>query len=382
MRSTLQFILTLSFLFFLEAAIIKFKGENVTFHPNITGFQIHSYSWTFTQNNETEKIIQVTVEEKKIHRTRFKGRLNTDVKTGSITIFNLTLSDGGTFQGLFSNDGGQMSPYIIKLDVKDRDEFIELGFLVGSNVTLRSKLEKLEKDHLISWLFGLPFPEREIGNNKKCPSKHGDIFDKVFLNLTNGDLTIPQITKNFHGKYYCKFWKHGLPCHLRKFDVTVYDQVSVPNITKSAAPPANGVCSVTCSVENGPEVNLTWVRGNVSISHSSNQNASTLKLLHIRAEDSSTYSCEAQNPVSLQRKTLDSQRLTCPNAGTAKLWVGPVITVTILLIVGAGLFIYRKIWKRGRQRSTETSPQNCSSSLTSEEFLLQNCQRPNYETVK
>uniref|UniRef100_A0A3B5LPV6 Ig-like domain-containing protein n=1 Tax=Xiphophorus couchianus TaxID=32473 RepID=A0A3B5LPV6_9TELE len=163
-----------------------FEGENVTFHPNITGLQINSYYWTFMQNNQTEKIINVIIgETKKIHRTRFEGRLDTDVKNGSITIFNLTLY-----------------------------------------------------------------------------------------------------------------------------------QVSVPNITKSTAPPTNGVCSVTCSVENGPEVNLTWFRGNISISSSSNQNVSTLTLLqHIRGEDSSTYSCRAQNPVSVQRKTLDSQRLTCHNSG-------------------------------------------------------------------
>ncbi|XP_023189247.1 T-lymphocyte surface antigen Ly-9-like [Xiphophorus maculatus] len=389
MRLTLHFILMLSFLFFLETSKM-FEGENVTFHPNITGLQINSYYWTFMQNNQTEKIINVIIgETKKIHRTRFEGRLDTDVKTGSITIFNLAVNDKGTFQGVFSIEGGNISDHIVKLEVKDADEDIKLDFLVGINVTLNSTMQRLEEYHVVSWLFGKLFPEREIANNKKCPNKHGNTFDNVFLNLTNGDLIIPQITKGFRGKYHCKVWKDGIPCHWRKFNIRVFDQVSAPNITKSTAPPTNGVCSVTCSVENGPEVNLTWFRGNISISSSSNQNVSTLTLLlHIRGEDSSTYSCRAQNPVSVQRKTLDSQRLTCHNAGTAKLWVILVIT-TLVMVVGSGLFICCKIWRRDHvrdpqrsQSNRETSPQNCRSSLRSEEFLLQSCQGPSYETVK
>lgn len=71
------------------------------------------------QNNQTEKIINVIIgETKKIHRTRFEGRLDTDVKTGSITIFNLTVNDKGTFQGVFFIEGGKISDHIVKLEVK------------------------------------------------------------------------------------------------------------------------------------------------------------------------------------------------------------------------------------------------------------------------
>ncbi|XP_054879498.1 carcinoembryonic antigen-related cell adhesion molecule 1-like isoform X2 [Poeciliopsis prolifica] len=179
------------------------------------------------------------------------------------------------------------------------------------------------------------------------------------------------------------------------YDVSVFDPVSVPNITKLTVPPTHSGCSLTCSVDNGPGVNLTWFRGNANVSCISNQSVSVLALpLHIQAEDSSTYSCQAQNPVSKQRKALDSQRLTCRNAGTAKLWVGPVIggiiAATLVIIAAAGLFTYCIKRKKGchvrnrlrSQSNQETSPQNCSSSLTSEEYLLQNVQGSSYETVK
>lgn len=103
---------------------------------------------------------------------------------------------------------------------------------MGINVTLNSTMQKLEKDHVVSWSFGKLFPEREIANNKKCPNKHGDVFDDVFLNLMNGDLIIPQITKNFHGKYYFRILKSGYSYMSGIYDVRVFGKY-LRNITGS-----------------------------------------------------------------------------------------------------------------------------------------------------
>ncbi|MEQ2251707.1 hypothetical protein ILYODFUR_013855 [Ilyodon furcidens] len=95
------------------------------------------------------------------------------------------------------------------------------------------------------------------------------------------------------------------------------DPVSVPNITKLTAQSAKDVCGANCSVENGPGVNLTWYKRDIIVGQISNQNTSTLTLLlEIQPENITIYSCCAQNPVSVERKTLSSEWHPCHNSGT------------------------------------------------------------------
>ncbi|MEQ2171930.1 hypothetical protein GOODEAATRI_015682, partial [Goodea atripinnis] len=182
--------------------------------------------------------------------------------------------------------------------------------LVGTNVTMESGLQTLDKDHDVIWTKGRYCTGKEIASYRKCVVKYGDDFNNLFLNVSNGDLTITEITENFSRTYCVQMLKGRYPHIMDKHEVMVYDPVSVPNITKLTAQSAKNVCGANCSVENGPGVNLTWYKRDIIVGQISNQNTSTLTLLlEIQPENIAIYSCCAQNPVSVERKTLSSE---CP----------------------------------------------------------------------
>ncbi|XP_038144109.1 uncharacterized protein LOC119785482 [Cyprinodon tularosa] len=304
----------LSFLCCQASAVSKQEGQTATFHAKTTG-HVSSYHWNFTQNNETEEIIRVEGGIIKFKGTRFEDRLQTNVKNASITISKLNLNDSGTFEGFISTDRGHFR-HNVSLSVTGSDP-LTYSCQLGHDVTLKSGLQTTEMGHSANWTNGSGFNGKEIASFQNSVVRYGDGFNNFFLNKTNLDLTIIQVTNNQSG-FYCSEIKLN-QCHQisLKHQVKVYDPVSTPNIIK-VPQPARRFCAAKCSVKNGPDLNLTWYYGDIIISNISNPNTSILTLqIEIQREDISNYSCRAQNPVSLEMTPLSSVWHPCHSSTTS-----------------------------------------------------------------
>ncbi|XP_038131431.1 uncharacterized protein LOC119776874 isoform X2 [Cyprinodon tularosa] len=312
MKLVLFFMLSL--LCCLASVIVKQEGQTATFHAKTT-VHVFSYRWNFTQNNETEEVIRVEEGIIKFKGTRFKNRLQTNVKTASITISNLILNDNGTFTGCITTDKGQIYPNV-SLFVTGND-LLTYNCQLGHNVTLKSGLQTTEMGHSANWTNGSDFNGKEFASFQNSVIRYGDGFNNFFLNKTNLDLTIIQVTNNQRG-FYCSELKMNNYLHIgRKHQVIVYDPVSTPNIT-NVAQPARRFCAAKCSVKNGPDLNLTWYYGDIIISNISNPNISILTLqIEIQREDISNYSCRAQNSVSLEMTPLSLVWHPCHSSTTS-----------------------------------------------------------------
>ncbi|XP_024254263.1 SLAM family member 5 isoform X4 [Oncorhynchus tshawytscha] len=138
-----------------------------------------------------------------------------------------------------------------------------------------------------------------------------------------------------------------------KFELTVYNVVSKPQVTECDS----SSCSVVCSVDNEKEVTLTLYRGEEILNQTSSPDLTTNPSLHLEVEGknyNSTYSCVASNPVSNETVLVPkccSEDGHPNDADSDGMTLGMVISVICVLVASGlvGLAIYLR--KRGNEHS-------------------------------
>ena len=74
-------------------------------------------------------------------------------------------------------------------------------------------------------------------------------------------------------------------------------------------------CHINCSVENEPNLTLSWYKGQEEISHTSNPDNSTNLSLPLEIQDEGMYSCVAANPVINETIFVNSTQWCPAHAG-------------------------------------------------------------------
>ncbi|XP_067114247.1 uncharacterized protein [Osmerus mordax] len=168
-----------------------------------------------------------------------------------------------------------------------------------------------------------------------------DFRDRLQWDRQTGRFTIRELRISDTGTYTVKYLKGG---NNSLFHLTVYNQVSKPQVRAAAPAP----CWVECSVENGRDVSLSWYRGEERLNQTSSPDLSRSLSLVLVLDYDTSYSCVVENPVSRESINMPD---TCRTIGDPKqdgvegrLWVSTVVAVScsVFIIVVVLLVVYLK----------------------------------------
>ncbi|XP_042167773.1 uncharacterized protein LOC121841775 [Oncorhynchus tshawytscha] len=165
------------------------------------------------------------------------------------------------------------------------------------------------------------------------PGKRGKITlekrfeNRLHLNNVTRYFTLSALQIDDAGVYTVENTDEGKKT--TKFELTVYNVVSKPQVTECDS----SSCSVVCSVDNEKEVTLTLYRGEEILNQT----------LHLEVEGknyNSTYSCVAANPVSIETVLVPkccSEDGHPNDADSSEMTLGMVIIAVFCILVASGL---------------------------------------------
>ncbi|XP_073718488.1 hepatic and glial cell adhesion molecule-like [Misgurnus anguillicaudatus] len=230
----------------------------------------------------------------------------------------------------------------------------------GDSVTLSVSLSETHRKEGISWKFGPQYTtiaEIDVADNIiRLYSDRADGRFKGRLKLDHsGSLTITNIRTTDSGLY--KVTQTSTDKQLNIFHLTVYAPLPVPVIT-NASPENNSSsetsnCSLLCSILNVRDLrdaSLSWYKGksllsNINVSESNFSNISLP--LEVDYQDTDTYSCVAQHPLSKQTQyyCLTDLCQQCSVTGLSFIYIVLICVVGSLMIVAPVLIfcISRKL---------------------------------------
>ncbi|XP_041839274.1 SLAM family member 5-like [Melanotaenia boesemani] len=295
--------------------------------------------------------------------TGFIFSVDTPVKKQDRKTVNLHVKTSGHQFRSRARTFGPLDPVIASVIITNDNGPIPVNVLEGNNVTLNSGLQELDKDHNVMWTQGQDFSGDQIAQWKASIVTISESYQDILqMDPTTGDLVFLRVTKSLTGFYCVKILKGREPHVLRQYHLAVYEPVSVPKITTTqtnirAELTNDGFCYVSCSVENGPDVNLTWYQGEKQISQTSNNNISISLSLPLEIVKEETYTCEANNPVSTETDSINSKQECPPHGSGGNIYaVIGVVVGSVALVALIVYLIHRCINKRGGINCVETIP--------------------------
>ncbi|XP_018974378.2 uncharacterized protein LOC109105551 isoform X1 [Cyprinus carpio] len=185
----------------------------------------------------------------------------------------------------------------------------------GDSFTLRTGLTEIQRDDEIEWRFGSSRTRiTRIAAGNITTYSDEKFKNRLQIDRQTGDLTITNITNEHTGVYQLSIIIRNKKS-TKRFAVSVYAHVPVPAIfsdTSHCALSAERSSTIfLCSVLNVSHVTLSWYKGNSLLSNISESDLSiSLSLpLEVEYQDSNTYCCVVNNPVSNQTTHLDISKL-------------------------------------------------------------------------
>ncbi|XP_056615699.1 uncharacterized protein LOC130430579 isoform X2 [Triplophysa dalaica] len=211
------------------------------------------------------------------------------------------------------------------------DEVKSVSVMEGQNVTLHTDLTELHTHDVVEWMFGVQSPKQiiiaEYNREANSTSFNTDRFkNHLEIDDQTGSLIITNITTQHTGLY--KLEINRKPSVLiRHFNMTVYARLPVPVITIDASQcsssSSSSCCSVLCSVMNvSHDVSVSWYKGKSLLSSISvsDLNIRLSLPLEVEYQDTNTYRCVLNNPVSnkTQHLNITHDCHTCSAASSVK----------------------------------------------------------------
>ncbi|XDV23824.1 hypothetical protein PO909_028221 [Leuciscus waleckii] len=196
----------------------------------------------------------------------------------------------------------------------------------GDSVTLNSDIQIREDDYIM-WKFGAEKALiAKMNKKKQIFSTYNDVPDGRFrdrlkLDDQTGSLTITNTTTEHAGDYIEEI--SGLNLTSKTSSVSIYARLPVPVISSNSSNCSSSNCSLVCSVVNVSDVTLSWNKG-ISVLSSISVSDLSISLslpLEVEYQDTNTYSCVLNNPISNQTTHLDINTLCHTCAGTTALMI-------------------------------------------------------------
>ncbi|KAI5607922.1 titin-like, partial [Silurus asotus] len=155
------------------------------------------------------------------------------------------------------------------------DEMVTLQEVEGTTITLHTGITGIQTDARIDWFYGPEKGKKKILISQmfkgETVTEISERFkERLQLDRSSGALTIRNISRNHSGVYLLHVITEDLSS--RTFRVSVYAPVSTPVIILrgNRSLLSTESCSLSCSVKNGEDVNLSWYRENERISITNN----------------------------------------------------------------------------------------------------------------
>ncbi|XP_065100543.1 T-lymphocyte surface antigen Ly-9-like [Paramisgurnus dabryanus] len=219
----------------------------------------------------------------------------------------------------------------------DGDEVKSVSVMEVDSVTLHTNITDIQRDQQILWLFG-PKETRiaEIYKEKNVCDPCGSFKNRLKLDNQTGSLIITNITITNSGLYQQEII-NSRGTSYNRFNVTVYAHLPIPDITctkSSSSTSSSSKCVLLCSVLNVRDVSLSWYKGNSLLSSISvsDLNIRLSLPLEVEYQDTNTYSCVLNNPITNQTQHLNITHLCQMCSGSSSyFWIAVLVAVVLIL---------------------------------------------------
>ncbi|XP_056615238.1 SLAM family member 9-like [Triplophysa dalaica] len=234
----------------------------------------------------------------------------------------------------------------------DGDEVKSVSVMEGDSVTLHTNLTHIQRQDQILWMFGPRIAEIYKETIDMFDSRK-TFGDRLKLNNQTGSLNITNIRTEHTGLYKLQIRSYRGDSD-KIFNVTVYARLPVPVITRvsnssncSSSSERSSVskCVLLCSVMNVTHVSLSWYKGNSLLSSISvsDLNIRLSLPLEVEYQDTNTYRCVINNPITNHTQHLDINDLCQPcSAHSSKAIYATIIFVCMIILAAGLLLLYRK----------------------------------------
>ncbi|XP_065099313.1 natural killer cell receptor 2B4-like isoform X2 [Paramisgurnus dabryanus] len=250
------------------------------------------------------------------------------------------------------------------------DEVKSVSVMEGDSVTLQTDTVK-QKDDRIVWYYGPEntFVARINGKaNSSMLSDDERFKDRVMVDNQTEDLIITDVTPQNSGDYTVKISSNNKVSY-KKFSVNVYARLPVPDISSNSSQcSSSSRCVLFCSVLNMRDVSLSWYKGNSLLSSISvsDLNIRLSLPLEVEYQDTNTYSCVVNNPISNQTQHLNIKNL-CQTCSDSPIFIIPVILALILCVIIIITVVYKL---RRALKSKLKKPLHAKVPLNDEEKIM------------
>ncbi|CAM4659304.1 unnamed protein product [Leuciscus chuanchicus] len=186
------------------------EGDSVTLHTNLTDIRNDdTILWLFGPKDSVISQITRKRDLNSIYFTddvRFRGRLQVDQNTGSLTIRNTRITHSGKYKLSISREKTTTEIFnvtVFGVDGKtDEVKSVSLSVKEGESVTLKTNVE-VKRDDLIVWRFeGILLAKIDVETNKSSLNEADERFrDRLKTDHQTGSLTITNTRTTDTGLY-------------------------------------------------------------------------------------------------------------------------------------------------------------------------------------
>ncbi|KAI7791218.1 carcinoembryonic antigen-related cell adhesion molecule 2-like isoform X1 [Triplophysa rosa] len=204
------------------------------------------------------------------------------------------------------------------------DEVKSVSVMEGESLTLHTEDTEIKRHVEIMWKYGpremlIAEVDRRVPSFSTYNGDHERFKDRLKLDYQTGDLTIRDIRQDHSGLYKVQVISNRVS-H-KKYNVIVYARLPVPVISRdssqcSSSGSLSSKCVVLCSVMNVTHVSLSWYKENSLLSSISvsDLNIRLSLPLEVEYQDTNTYRCVINNPITNHTQHLNSTQLCHPSS--------------------------------------------------------------------
>ncbi|KAA0711781.1 hypothetical protein E1301_Tti019096 [Triplophysa tibetana] len=328
------------------------EGDSVTLNTDVIKQKDDVFVWYYGSDNSL-----VATTNGKVGSTKYYdgedgkliGRLVLDAHTGSLTITNMKTEESGLYTLKISNKKISYKKFNVNVHGVFGDEVKSVSVMEGDSVTLQTDVIK-QKDDVFVWCYGsdnslVATTNGKVESTKYYDGEDGKLIGRLMLDAQTGSLTITNMKTEESGLYTLKISNKKIS--YKKFNVNVNARLSVPVITKvfsEFSSSSVSKCSVLCSVMNvSHDVSVSWYKGKSLLSSISvsDLNIRLSLPLEVEYQDTNTYRCVVNNPITNLTQHLHITQLCqpCADAAEMRIIIIPLVLcllfcVIVMIIVG------------------------------------------------